>query len=184
MVALEGIVNNERVGVFIDVSHLHNAAAKLYGGRVDIPRLVWEMIGDRRLVTAHAFLLCHSEQHAAQTAGFRYLLQGAGITPHWKQTRPLPEAGREGGNWAVGIAAEVVYATMEDHLDTVILVSGHRDFVDLCVFLRSQEVRVEVCAFERALSSELRAEASAVCPIEEQHLMRTGARNPNQEESV
>src|SRR5690348_2623480 len=65
--------SNQRVGIFIDVQNLYHSAKNLYHGRVNYAELIKNLVGDRQLIRAMA-----------------YVVKSEGVEPQ----RPASERGR------------------------------------------------------------------------------------------
>ncbi|MDE2018854.1 MAG: NYN domain-containing protein [Patescibacteria group bacterium] len=48
---------NQRVGIFVDVQNLYHSAKNLYRGRVNYAELIKNLIGDRQLIRAMAYVV-------------------------------------------------------------------------------------------------------------------------------
>ncbi len=61
----------------------------------------------------------------------------------------------------VGLATKMLMLGMNQSYETAILVSGDRDYLETVKFLKGLGIRVEIVAWQNALSEELSAESSA-----------------------
>ena len=49
--------SNQRVGIFVDVQNLYHSAKNLYHGRVNYAELIKQLVGDRQLIRAMAYVV-------------------------------------------------------------------------------------------------------------------------------
>lgn len=142
----------QRVGIFIDIQNLYHSAKNLYGGRVNYNELVKQLVGDRRLVRALAYVV-KSDPETGEDAFFD-ALEKAGIELKIKDIQVFA-SGVKKADWDVGIAVDAI--RMAGMLDVVILVSGDGDFLPLVNYLQSGLGKgVEVAAFGRTSSARLK----------------------------
>jgi len=83
------------------------------------------------------------------------------------RSKPLQtfRGGAKKGDWDVGLTIDVV--RLLPLLDTVVLVSGDGDYLDLLDYLRGHGRRTEVIAFKETTSSKLIEEADEFIDISE-----------------
>lgn len=143
-----------RLGVFVDVPNL------LYGQDVDekpinVGKLLALLTRNRDLVRATAYSPVSDDpsepiEHQKFVAPF---------VPYEYRivTKPLKRFadGSIKGNFDVEMAIDMV--TMADRLDVIAIVSGDADFARAVETVQSRGVRVEVVAFARSTSLEMRA---------------------------
>ncbi len=153
----------QRVGVFIDVQNLYHSAKNLYGGRVNYSELIKQLVGERRLVRALAYVV--KSDPATGEEMFFEALEKAGIELRSKDIQIFP-GGMKKADWDVGMAIDAI--RMANLFDIVILVSGDGDFVPLAEYLKWGLGRgVEVAAFGQTASSRLKEIADGFHDLEE-----------------
>ncbi len=170
----------QRVGVFVDGQNLFHSAKSIYGrdAWVDYDALLAEAVRDRNLVRAIAYTILVED---VDQSGFLEVLRRLGYEVRAKWARVLPDGSMK-ADWDMGIATDSI--AMADKLDTVVLVSGDGDFVDLVAFLQARGVRVEVMSFDEAAASELQRAANAYYPLgmEVIHIRSAGKSSESEEE--
>ncbi len=141
----------QRVGIFIDVQNLYHSAKNLYGGRVNYNELIKQLVGERRLVRALAYIV--KSDPATGEESFFDALEKAGIELRSKDIQIFP-GGMKKADWDVGIAIDAI--RMASLFDIIILVSGDGDFIPLVEYLKWGLGRgVEMAAFSQTSSSKL-----------------------------
>ena len=153
---------DQRVGVFIDIQNLYHSAKNLYGGRVNYGELLKQLVKDRHLVRALAYVVKSDPATGGET--FFEALGKAGIELRSKDIQIFP-SGVKKADWDVGIAVDAI--RMAGLFDIVILVSGDGDFLPLVNYLQWGLGRgVEVAAFGRTTSSRLREAADSFLDLD------------------
>jgi len=153
---------DQRVGVFIDIQNLYHSAKNLYGGRVNYGELLKQLVKDRHLVRALAYVVKSDPATGEET--FFEALGKAGIELRSKDIQIFP-SGVKKADWDVGIAVDAI--RMAGLFDIVILVSGDGDFLPLVNYLQWGLGRgVEVAAFGRTTSSRLREAADSFLDLD------------------
>ncbi len=144
---------DQRVGIFIDVSNMYMSAQNLYKTNVDFRQVMKTAVGGRRLVRAFAYVI---ETEGGKEKDFITALEDLGYEV---RTKPLQvfKSGAKKGDWDVGLAIDVV--RLVPMLDSVVIVSGDGDYVDLLEYLRGHGRRTEVMAFGQTASHRLLDEA-------------------------
>jgi len=158
---------HQRIGVFVDVQNMFYSAYDCFRGRLNYKKLLETVTGDRQVVRAVAYAMRDGNNQGS----FFTMLREVGFELRTKEPRVRPDGSRKSG-WDIGIAIDAV--TMAPKLDTVVLVSGDGDFVDLVHALKARGVRVEVFAFERNVGRELKDAADEFVPIGEDMIFREG----------
>lgn len=153
----------QRVGVFIDVQNLYHSAKNLYGARVNYNELIKQLVGERKLVRALAYVVKSDPATGEET--FFEALEKAGIELRSKDIQIFP-GGMKKADWDVGMAIDAI--RMATLFDIVILVSGDGDFVPLVEYLKwGLGKGVEVAAFGQTSSSRLREASDGFHDLEE-----------------
>lgn len=148
------IAKHQRLGVFVDVQNMFYSAKYQYRSKLDFSKLLEHAVGGRDLVRAIAYLV---QTPDIDQTNFMAMLQSTGYEVRTKSLRLRPD-GTAKGDWDMGIALDTI--TLSARLDTIVLVTGDGDFVDLVSLLRAQGVRVEVLSFPYSTAEELKASAS------------------------
>ncbi len=143
----------QRVGIFVDVSNMYMSAQNLYHTNVNFDQVMKSAIAGRNLVRAFAYVI---ETEGGKEKDFLKALSDLGYEV---RSKPLQifKSGAKKGDWDVGLAIDVV--RLMPLLDTVVVVSGDGDYVDLLDYLRGHGRRTEVMAFEQTASHKLIEEA-------------------------
>jgi uncharacterized protein (TIGR00288 family) len=140
----------QRVAVLIDVQNMYHSAKNLYQAKVNYSEILKEAIGGRKLIRAFAYVV---RTKTGEEKPFFEALVKQGIET---RVRDLQEyyGGAKKADWDVGISIDAV--RIQPTIDTIVLVSGDGDFIQLIEYLKNQGKRVEVMAFGRSASSKLR----------------------------
>ena len=142
---------SQRVGIFIDVQNVYHSAKNLYTARVNFQKLIRELVGDRTLIRAVAYVV--KSETALGEKSFFEALEKAGLELRIKDLQ-VYASGMKKADWDVGMAIDAV--RISSTLDVVILVTGDGDFVPLVEYLKwGMGKYVEVGAFAKTTSSRL-----------------------------
>jgi len=148
------INKEQRVGVFVDVQNLYYSAKNLYNAKVNFAQVLKEAVAGRKLVRAIAYVI---KADIKEEKSFFDALEKIGYEIRAKDLQTFA-GGAKKGDWDIGIAMDMI--ELANKLDTLILVSGDGDFVDLLQHLRrAMGCRIEVMAIGPSSSAKLRAEA-------------------------
>ncbi len=178
--------STQRVGIFIDVQNLYHSAKNLYRARVNYQELIKNLVGERQLIRAMAYVAksetgtssetshanapasersARGERPVSSEAAFFEALTKAGIELRMKDLQVFAD-GTKKGDWDVGMAVDAI--RMASFLDVVILVTGDGDFIPLVDYLKWGLGRlVEVAAFHRTASGKLQEAADKFTNIED-----------------
>ena len=179
--------SNQRVGIFVDVQNLYHSAKNLYHGRVNYNELMKNLVGDRQLIRAMAYVVKSEGIVEAREpvrpqrmprmqsqdgngpisaeAAFFEALEKAGLELRLKDLQVFA-GGMKKADWDVGMAVDAI--RMSSFLDVVILVTGDGDFLPLIDYLKWGVGRlVEVAAFKRSASGKIQEAADKFISIEE-----------------
>mgnify|MGYP006279081789 CR=1 FL=1 len=143
----------QRVGVFVDVQNLYYSARHHYNKKVNFKALLEEAVQGRRLIRAITYSI---KADVKEESNFHDMLTGIGFEVRLKDLQIFSDGSKK-GDWDVGMAMDAI--RMSKKLDTIVLVSGDGDFVDLIEYLRAQGCRVEVIAIAKSASAALREHA-------------------------
>lgn len=138
------------MSVFVDVQNLYYSARSLYNARVNFGAILKEVVGERRLVRAIAYVIRAS---IPEEQSFFTALDKSGFEVKMKDLQ-IFATGAKKGDWDVGITMDMV--RMMPKLDTVVLISGDGDYVEAIEYLQANGTRVEAAAFGRSSSNKLK----------------------------
>lgn len=140
----------QRVGVLIDVQNMYHSAKNLFKAKVDFSKVLKKAVADRKLVRAIAYVV--STEGGEEETFFKALTR-LGIETKIKELK-VYYGGLKKGDWDVGMTIDAV--RLANGLDAIILVTGDGDFVPLVEYLKNQGRQVEVIAFGKSTSAELK----------------------------
>lgn len=140
--------------MFVDTQNLYYSAKNLYGAKVDFRKILEIGLNQRQLIRAVIYVI---RADIPEEEGFFEALRNIGYEVKIKELRTYYD-GTKRGDWDMGIAIDTI--KMANKLDTVILVSGDGDFVDLVEHLQARGTRVEVMAFGKSTSADLKKVAN------------------------
>ncbi len=140
----------QRVAVLIDVQNLYYSAKNLYQQKVNFGNILKTAVAGRRLVRAFAYVVA-TESH--QEKPFFEALEKLGLETRVRDLQEYP-GGLKKADWDVGITVDAI--RISSTVDTIILVSGDGDFVQLVDYLQNQGQRVEGMSFGKTTSSRLK----------------------------
>ena len=160
---------SERVGIFIDVQNMWYAARQHYGisARLDFDKLMQAAVGDRRLISAYAYVIQTPE---VDQSGFVTMLEQFSYQVKRKDLRRRSD-GSAKGDWDMEMAIDMI--RMADKVDVVILASGDGDFVSLIQLLKELGPRVEVFSFPHNTARDLMEASDRYHPIDDSLLIST-----------
>jgi uncharacterized LabA/DUF88 family protein len=141
---------SQRVALLIDVQNLYHSARNLYSARVNFREVLSSAVSDRNLIRAFAYVV---KTKTGEEKAFFGALTKLGIET---RIRDLQEffGGLKKADWDVGITVDAIRISAS--VDTIVLASGDGDFIQLVEYLKNQGKRVEVMAFGRTASSNLK----------------------------
>lgn len=152
--------NRERVMVFIDGPNLFWALRRL-NSKVDFYKLVEILVGERFLVRPYYYSSISVPPNPNQVR-FHQALTYEGFTVIVKSLKSR-QSGAETVFVAKGVdvalATDILVSAFRDLCDTVILISGDEDYVSVIDEVKRLGKKVEVAAFDFALSPSLKAAA-------------------------
>jgi uncharacterized LabA/DUF88 family protein len=129
---------------------MYYSAKQLYSSKVNFRTILKDIIADRELVRAIAYVI---KADVKDENTFYDALEDMGFEVRAKDLQVF-YSGAKKGDWDVGIAMDVM--RLAPKLDTVVLVSGDGDFSDLLEHAKSLGCRTEVVAFGKTTSHKLR----------------------------
>ncbi len=151
-VSIPPFPSTERVGVFVDVANL------LYSARtmrisIDFGKLLDFLRGNRRLIRAHAY--CPTSPQAGDEQMFLQAVKGLGYRITTKNYKTFA-SGAKKADLDLDLCMDIVRLVDGRAIDCVVLVSGDSDFMPVLDYCSDHGVRVEVAAFDEAMSATLR----------------------------
>ncbi len=147
------IKKEQRIGVFVDIQNLYYSAKHLYKAKVNFEEVLKTAVNSRTLVRAIAYVIKTDELKEKK---FFDALKNIGFEVKSKDLQVF-YGGAKKGDWDIGVAMDMI--ELSPRLDTMVLVSGDGDFVDLVQHLkRAVGCKVEAMAFGRSASSKLKDE--------------------------
>lgn len=171
---MQNIYKDQRVGLFVDVQNIYHSAKNLYGARVNFGQLIKELVKDRRLVRAFAYVVkseglkedggAFTTADTGREESFFEALRNAGLELRLKDLQ-IFSGGMKKADWDVGMAVDAI--RVAKMLDVVILVTGDGDFVPLVEYLQwGLGKQVEVAGFSRTASGKLKEETDHFIELE------------------
>ncbi|MFC1668088.1 NYN domain-containing protein [Chlamydiota bacterium] len=137
------------IGIFIDVQNIYYGAREHFDGKLDYHKLLIEILRDRKLYKAIAYIVKSPE---INQENFIDALYGMGFEIKYKDLI-IRHDGSMKGDWDLGIAIDMLQ--LSDKLDCVVLVSGDGDFVDLLKLMKLRNIMVEVFSFLHNTAQDL-----------------------------
>jgi uncharacterized protein (TIGR00288 family) len=150
----------QRVGILIDVQNLYHSAKNLYHARVNFREILKLAVSQRNLIRAFGYVV---RTKTGEEKPFFEAITKLGIET---RVRDLQEfyGGMKKADWDVGITIDAV--KIAPSVDTVVLASGDGDFISLVEYLKNQGKRVEIIAFGRSASLNLKEVADEFIDLE------------------
>lgn len=150
----------QTVAVLIDVQNMYHSAKNLYRAKVNFSEILKLAVSGRKLIRAFAYVV---KTKTGEEKPFFDALTKLGIET---RVRELQEfyGGMKKADWDVGISIDAVKTA--SHVNTIVLVSGDGDFIQLVEYLKNQGIRVEVIAFGRSASGRLKEVADEFIDLE------------------
>jgi len=140
----------QRVGVFIDVSNMYHSAKNLFGKKVNFKEILKDAVARRKLIRATAYVI---KTESEEELHFFEALSQQGFEVRMKDLQ-IFAGGIKKADWDVGIAVDAI--KLGDKLDVIVLVSGDGDYLPLVSYLQNTKgCLVEVMAFRQTASSKL-----------------------------
>ena len=144
----------QRVAVLVDVQNMFYSAKHQYRAKLDFAKLLHACVDGRQLVRAIAYTV---QSPDVDQSHFLNLLRQTGYEVKAKQLRLRPD-GTAKGDWDMGMAMDAI--AMAERVDTLVLVTGDGDFVDLANMLKARGLRVEVVSFPTSTAEVLKEAAT------------------------
>lgn len=136
--------------MLIDVQNMYHSAKNLFKAKVDFDKVLKKAVANRKLVRVIAYVV--STEGGEEETFFKALTR-LGIETKIKGLKTY-YGGLKKADWDVGMTIDAV--RLASGLDTIVLVTGDGDFVPLVEYLKNQGRQVEVIAFGKSTSAELK----------------------------
>ena len=149
----------ERVTVFLDLANIEASAP----GRVDYKALHRYLGEGRYLQEAYAYVPVDPRLPQGRDGLINHLQQ-SGWMVHTKMGKPAGTSYK--ANVDVEMTIDMIQCAEIIRPDILVLCSGDGDFLPLIRFMRQRGVRIEVAAFQRAASREVRNESSGFIDLD------------------
>lgn len=159
----------QRIAILIDVQNLYHSAKNLYGSRVNFKAILRLAVAQRNLIRAFAYVV--RTKTGEEKAFFGALIK-LGIETRVRDLQEFFD-GLKKADWDVGITVDAI--RISPTVDTIVLVSGDGDFIQLIEYLKNQGKRTEVIAFGKTTSSKLQETADEFVNLDnnlEKYLIR------------
>lgn len=165
----------QRVGIFIDTQNIYHSAKNLYHAKANFGAIVKEVLGDRILTRAVAYVIT---TEGGEEKSFFDALSKVGIET---KTKPLQIflGGAKKADWDVGLAVDAI--KLAPKLDTLILIAGDGDFVPMVEYIKHMGCQVEVVSFGKSSSTKLIEAADEFVDLDDnprKYLMSFESRRP------
>ena len=152
---------DQRIGIFVDVQNMYYSAKNLYNAKVNFAQILKVAVGNRSLIRAIAYVI---KADVREEQNFFEALEKIGFEVKAKDLQIFP-GGAKKGDWDIGLAMDTI--ELAPKLDTIVIVSGDGDYVDLVRHLRhALGCRIEVIAFGKSSSSKLIEECDSFIDLE------------------
>ena len=140
----------QRVGVFIDVSNMYHSAKNLFGKKVNFKEILKDAVAGRKLIRATAYVI---KTESEEELPFFEALSQQGFEVRMKDLQ-IFAGGIKKADWDVGITVDAI--KLGEKLDVIVLVTGDGDYLPLVSYLQNTKgCLVEVMAFRQTASSKL-----------------------------
>jgi len=152
---------DQRIGVLVDVQNLYYSARNLHRRRVNFKEILKEAVKDRKLIRAIAYVI---KSDIIKEKSFFDALDKIGFEVKSKDLQVFI-GGMKKGDWDIGIAMDAI--ALANKLDTIVLVSGDGDFIQLVQHLRRAfGCRIEGMAFGKSTSGKLIEEVDSFTDLD------------------
>ena len=162
---------NDKVMMFIDVRNIMKSveAAEFGKFRLDLYSLAKQLTGARELVAAYVFdtRMPYGMDDTSKRFHDRLSYDGFRVVAR----ESFDQAKQEQKEVDVAMACEMVVHALRDHYDVAIVVSGDRDFIPAIQHVQFAGKRVEVAAFSKAVSNEVKRAADGFFELEKMPLL-------------
>jgi uncharacterized LabA/DUF88 family protein len=168
-IVVSSILGSQRLAVLIDVQNIYYPAKSL-GDKVNFHSLL-KRFQARQLVRAIAYVV---EAPDVDVSPFVAALRNIGFEVRVKPMKVFEDGTRKGD---IHLMLALDAMAVANKVDTICLVTGDGEYVDLVHLLRAQGVKVEVMSFKSNTSSELLRVADEHFAMTEEYLLGFGGRD-------
>ena len=151
----------QRIAILIDVQNLYHSAKNLYNSRVNFKNILKLAIAQRSLIRALAYVV---RTKTGEEKPFFSALIKLGFETKVRDLQEFYD-GLKKADWDVGITIDAI--RISPSIDTIVLVSGDGDFIQLIEYLKNQGKRTEIIAFGKTTSSKLQEVADEFINLED-----------------
>lgn len=155
----------QRVGVLVDVQNMFYSAKHLRNAKLNFAKLMDKAVRGRQLIRAICYVVDNAD---IDQSSFIDMLKGNGYEIKSKALRTRAD-GSSKADWDMGMAIDAV--SLAEKLDSLVIVSGDGDFIDLVRYLQSKGVFVEAISFLKSTNEDLTKVVDLYIPIEEDLLI-------------
>jgi len=139
--------------MFYSAKHLRNA-------KLNYAKLMDKAVRGRQLIRAICYVVNNAD---IDQSSFTDMLKSNGYEIKSKELR-IRADGSSKADWDMGMAIDAV--ALAEKLDTLVIVSGDGDFIDLVHYLQSKGVFVEAISFPKSTNEDLTKAVDLYTPIE------------------
>ena len=160
----------KKIAVFVDVQNIYYTVKDTFGCNFNYRKLWDKLSADGEIVVANAYAI---DRNDPQQRGFQKALDSIGFKVKLKPFIQRSD-GSAKGDWDVGIAIDVMdsVTTIEEPIDTVVLLSGDGDFDRLLTRVsQSNKVETVIYGVEALTAKSLIDTADVFEPIDENLLL-------------
>jgi len=151
----------QRVEVLIDVQNLYYSAKNLYHSKVNFSEVLKQAVAGRKFIRAFGYVV---RTKTGEETPFFDALSKIGIETRVKDLQEF-YGGAKKADWDVGIVIDAIRTA--PGVDVVVLCSGDGDFIALVEYLKNMGKRVEVVAFGRSTSGNLKDSADEFIDLDD-----------------
>ncbi len=163
----------ERVAIFIDGSNLYNGMREnVHNTRVNLQELIHQLTGERSLMRCYYYNAPLTEDYDeelrdGQARFFESLRRIPYVTVRLGRLHRRPDGSLVEKGIDVAIAVEALSLAIDDAYDTVVLVSGDGDYVELVEAIKRQGKHVECAMFRNQSAGVLLEYSDVFRPLDE-----------------
>lgn len=169
--------SQERVSVYLDVRNVVQVVRR-QRFQVDFAELRRLALNGRHMVEAIAFDgRIYSATEKDTTKAFHDVLMHSG----WGLDLRDMDSCEHQKEVDVALAAAVMSGAMKDAYDTVVIISGDRDFVPAIEYVRAMGKRIEIISYQCALSTQMKRLADRLTLIDDMFVVSISAEHPDAE---
>lgn len=162
------------IAIFVDIANLYYCIDRKWpGSKLDYSVLTRSVQGENLIYKATAYGL----QHRNEATPFIALLKHLGYEPKYRRPRMYRDAQSKmverRTSWSMGMAMDIVDATLGNKVDEVVIGSSDGDLAPLVAWLQKRNIKVTIVSC--GISQELRRQCQNCIEITEAMLHATPA---------